>query len=142
MKPGTGHRQFIRILTSLISTKPGEGFPIDLLPRYLTLFFSKVDQVVVISPLLDFASRDAVIEAASEGFPILVVSPSPLGFEAAGNGEERVRRIAENLALFERRAKISVVRRYATVIDWNTAEPLDQSLRMVAPIRVRVARTG
>ena len=139
LAPGTGRKQFNGILTVLISVKPGNRLPIELLPRYLSRFYSQVDQVVLVSPLLDRESRDAVIEIANTGYPVLVLTPSPLGFEAVPKGQERIRKIAESLILLDRRAKLSTLSRYATVVDWNTKESLDQNMRKLALVRLRAS---
>ena len=51
--PAFGRRQFDRILTTLTRTKPGSIWEIGNLAGYLSLFFSRMTQIIVITPLLD-----------------------------------------------------------------------------------------
>jgi uncharacterized protein (DUF58 family) len=129
VRPGFGRRQFDRLLTGMVTIRPGNIWEIGNLPGYLSLFFSRMTQIVMVTPLMDAKSYEVVAEISNKGYPVLVVSPSPIEFEGRKNKDERVERIAEKLARLERDTKVSLLRRYAVVIDWNVKEPLSQALR-------------
>ena len=137
VRPGFGRRQFDRLLTTMVEMKPGDTWEIGNLAGYLSFFFSRMTQIVVVSTLLDDKSYESVVQIASHGYPVLVISPSPIEFEKRGTKNERVEKVAEELVRLERQTKISLLRRYATVVDWNVNEPLSQSLREVGPMMAR-----
>ncbi len=137
VRPGFGRRQFDRLLTSLVETKPGDGWEIGNLAGYLSFFFSRMTQVVMISTLMDAKSYESVIQIASNGYPVFVISPSPLELERTGREGGRVEKVAEDLLRLERDTRISILRRYATVIDWNVREPLSRAVRQAHPEAAR-----
>jgi len=123
--PGFGRRQFERVLVGLISTKVGvDSWNLELVPYYLSLFYSRMVQLVLISPLVDSSPVYMVSELARRGYEVLVISPSPMEIETPEKGDPRTIRIARELAAMERGAKISSLRRHAKVIDWNPKLPL------------------
>ena len=123
--PGFGRRQFERILVGLISTKVGvDAWNLELVPYYLSLFYSRMVQLVLISPLVDSSPMFMVSELARRGYEVLVISPSPLEIDIPEKGDPRAIRIARELAALERDAKISSLRKHAKVIDWNPRLPL------------------
>jgi uncharacterized protein (DUF58 family) len=138
VRPGFGRRQFDRLLTSMVEIKPGDAWEIGNLAGYLSFFFSRMTQIVVISTLLDEKAYESVEEIAKNGYPVLVISPSPVEFgKRKERRDGRVERVAEDLVRLERDMKISALRRYATVIDWNVKEPLSHAIREANPQMVR-----
>lgn len=129
VRPGFGRRQFDRLLTGMVTIKPGNIWEIGNLAGYLSLFFSRMTQIVMVTPLMDDKSYETVAEISNKGYPVLVISPSPFEFESREGKDERVERIAEKLVRLERDTKISLLRRYAVVVDWDVREPLSHSLR-------------
>jgi len=123
--PGFGRRQFERILVGLISTKVGvDAWNLELVPYYLSLFYSRMVQLVLISPLVDSSPMFMVSELARRGYEVLVISPSPLEIDIPERGDPRAIRIAKELASMERDAKISSLRKHAKVVDWDPKLPL------------------
>lgn len=129
VRPGFGRRQFDRLLTGMVTIKPGNIWEIGNLPGYLSLFFSRMTQIVMVTPLMDAKSYEVVAEISNKGYAVLVVSPSPIEFERREGRDEKVGMIAEKLVRLERDTKVALLRRYAVVIDWNVKEPLSQALR-------------
>lgn len=126
--PGFGRRQFEKILVGLISTKVSvDAWNLELVPYYLSLFYSRMVQLVLISPLVDNSPMYMVSELARRGYEVLVISPSPLEMDTPEKGDPRAIRIAKELATLERDMKISSLRRHARVIDWNPKLPLVDS---------------
>jgi uncharacterized protein (DUF58 family) len=130
--PGFGKRQFERILVSLLTLRAGDGWAIENLPRLLSLRFSRHTQIVLISPVMDDRSSEAVVRTSTAGYNVILISPSPLGLERSrGSWEER---LAERLVRLKRETQLSSLRRYVAVVDWNTSEPLgDAVYRLVEP---------
>lgn len=136
LRPGFGRRQFDTVLTVLAGFKAGGAWGIENVPAYLSLFFSRLNQVVFISPLVDAKAYATVIQVAAKGYPTMVVSPSPMEFERRRDGTTPAEKLAEKLIRLERDSKIATLRRYATVVDWNTREPLGPALRQPPLLRM------
>ena len=123
--PGFGRRQFERIIVGLISTKVGvDAWNLGLVPYYLSLFYSRMVQLVLISPLVDNSPVSMVSELARRGYEVLVISPSPIEIDHPQKGDQRAITIAKELATMERDVKISSLRKQVKVIDWNPKLPL------------------
>lgn len=133
--PGFGKRQFERILVSLLILKAGEGWSIENLPSLLSLRFSRYTQIVLISPMMDDKSAEAVVRTSTAGYSIVVVSPSPMGLEGTKLSPPSMEaRAAEQLVRLRRQTQLSMLRRYGGVVDWETSEPLgDAVYRLVEP---------
>jgi uncharacterized protein (DUF58 family) len=137
VRSGFGRRQFDRVLTALVNIRPGDIWGVENVPGYLSLFFSRFNQIVLISPLADTKSEATVMEIASKGYPTLVISPSPVDFASKSDRDTMVEEVADDLVRLERETRINVLRRYATIVDWNTREPLGSALRQAATQKVR-----
>ncbi|MDA4123474.1 MAG: DUF58 domain-containing protein [Thaumarchaeota archaeon] len=135
ISPGFGKRQFEKILVSLVSLGSGEDWDIENLPRLLSIRFSRQTRVIFISPLMDESSAEAVIRTSTSGYSVIVVSPSPLDIEGSVGVAGDERRVAEKLLDLRRRVLLSSLGRYATVVDWDTTEPLGDAVNRVAEQR-------
>jgi uncharacterized protein (DUF58 family) len=136
--PAFGRRQFDRILTTLTRTKPGSIWEIGNLAGYLSLFFSRMTQIIVITPLLDEKAFEAVANISAKGYQTLVISPSLIEIEGRNVPDDRVHRIAGDLVRLERRTKISLLRRHVAVVDWNVDESLSKALQEATFLWTRV----
>lgn len=129
VQPAFGRRQFDRILAALISMAPSiDDQSLEVVPYYLSLHYSRMIQVVLVSPLNDPAPSYLVSNLARRGYGVLVVSPSPVGVDVPRHGDEETRRLAKELALLDRTRKISSLQRHAMVVDWNPRFPLEDAL--------------
>lgn len=137
VKPGFGRRQFEVILTAVAGVRAGGAWGIENVPAYLSIFFSRLNQVVLVTPLADAKSYSAVVNVAAKGYPTMVVSPSPIEFERRPTTSTPIEGLAEELIRLERDSKIAALRRYATVADWDTREPLEHALRLTVLPRMR-----
>jgi uncharacterized protein (DUF58 family) len=134
--PGFGRRQFERIVAGLLILKPGDGWDMGNLPKVLSLYFSRQTQIVAISPLLDEKSCETIVETSNAGYRVVVVSPSPIGIRTAGETGRGVEGlVALRLARLERETRLSRLRRYAAVLDWDTSEPLGDAVRSLVELR-------
>ena len=129
IRPAFGRRQFDRILTALTETRVGNTWEIGNLAGYVSLFFSRMTQIILITPLLDEKAFRAVADVSAKGYEVLVISPSLIGVEARNADDRRINRIARDLVRLERQTKITMLRKHAVVVDWRVDEPLSEVLQ-------------
>jgi uncharacterized protein (DUF58 family) len=127
---GSGRRQFDKIMIGLITTGTGGTYEwaFDLVPYYFSYFFSRMVQVLLISPVMDSAPVHMVAELARRGYDVLVISPSPVELDVVRRGDARTVSLAKSLAMIERSSKLSFMRSHAQVLDWNPSTPLADAL--------------
>jgi uncharacterized protein (DUF58 family) len=128
VQPGFGRRQFDRILYALVGVEGGSMWEMKHLPQYLRLLYPRVNQLVVVSPLVEESVYSSLMELAAMGYSLTLVSPSPFELERETLEQGRVTSVAEGLARLERGTRLSTLSRYVAVIDWNVKQPLSQSL--------------
>ncbi len=127
--PGFGRRQYNRILAALSGTKPSSNWEIRALGKYISTFFSRAVQIIFISPLVDEGAVATVMDIATRGYRILVISPSPLDAEEqsiALKSEEYM--LGEGLAKLKRDNTLGFLRLKVQVVDWRTKSPLSDAL--------------
>lgn len=137
---GSGKRHFEKIMIGLISAGTGgtDEWALDLVPHYISLFFSRMVQILLVSSVVDDAPVGLVAELGRRGYDVLVVSPSPVELDVAGKGETRTAIMARELASIERNRKLSSMKSAAQVVDWNPSAPLADALERMRPTwRVR-----
>lgn len=132
--PAFGKRQFDKILFTLSMTEPGEVWELNLLGRFLSLFFSTMVQVLVVSSLNDEKSIQAIRDIAHRGYSVTVISPSPISIEKkVSEGKNRkpdkFYAAGERLLRAQRQNRLMELRRVATIVDWNVELPLSAALR-------------
>ena len=129
--PAFGRKQLYRILDALIRVRPGGEWPFDHVVWVLERFFPRNCQVILISPLLDREAVDTVADLAARGFPVTIVSPSPVEIERAMYADDPTLQVAYRLLRMERENAVSALRRFADVVDWDPREPLAAALKGV-----------
>jgi uncharacterized protein (DUF58 family) len=148
VQPGFGKRQLDRILIALSRTKPADIWEIRALGSYLSQFFSTMVQVVFISPLTDERAFESVVDVATRGYRVLVISPSPIDVEKIAFSQSKLRRtiardhndgadyddmvsfrVAEQLLRVKRKNKLDRLREIAVVVDWDVSLPFSQALQ-------------
>jgi uncharacterized protein (DUF58 family) len=135
--PGYGKRQLHKIVDHLLHVRSGGDWPLEHLPWVLARFFPRHCQVILVSPLVDRASRELVATLAAHGFDLLLVAPSPLEVERAMYRDDAFAETAYRVLRLERDGLLSELRRYATVVEWDGIAPLAVALRGVRPYPVR-----
>jgi len=127
---GSGRRHFDKIMIGLVSIGAGgtDEWAFDLVPYYLSLFYSRMVQVLLISPVIDRAPAYLVAELARRGYDVLVVSPSPVELDVVRGEDARSVDLAKKLATIERNGRLSFMKSHALVVDWNPSNPLADSL--------------
>lgn len=127
--PAYGRKQLFRIVDALVQVRPGGRWPFEHVTWVISRFFPTHSQVIMITPLIDKKAVDCVVDLCARGHDVLIISPSPLQ-EGTKSGPERV---AQAILKMERDNTIRNLRRYASVVDWNTSKPLASALRVVGP---------
>ena len=127
--PGFGRRQFERILIALAQTKAGGVWDIRNLGSYLALFFSRMVQIIIVSPLTDSNAFDAVVDVARRGYEVLLITPSPIEIEKRDLKMDASVGIAERVLRVKRQNKLNLLRKCATVVDWNVDTSLNVALQ-------------
>ncbi len=128
VQPGFGRRHFDRILYSLMEVRAGSMWEMKHLPQYLRLLYPKVNQLVVVSPLTDRGVFSSLVELASDGYAMTLLSPSPFELEKETLKGGRVEEAAERLARARGGASWRALSRHVTVVDWDVRVPLSQAL--------------
>jgi uncharacterized protein (DUF58 family) len=129
--PGFGKRQLDRVLVALSMTEPADIWDIQALGQYLSLFFSIMVQIIVISPLVDDRSFESILDVASRGYRVLVISPSPIEIEkkTKSKSDATYSSLAERLLRVKRKNRMDKLRGVAVVVDWNTDDSLSSALQ-------------
>ena len=131
--PAFGRRQLYRILDSLTRVRAGGQWDLVHVAWVLERFFPPDALVVVISPLVDRTSLDAVIGLVARGHDLTVLSPSPLELERAHGIGTREDDVAYAILRMERENLIAQLRKVAQVADWDPQTSLALSLRRLGP---------
>ncbi len=127
--PAFGRKQLYRILDHLIHVRAGGEWPFGFVTWILTRYFPRDALVVLISPLTDRASLDAVINLSAHGYDVAIISPSPLEIERRLLPASREEETAYRILRMERENLISALRSIAQVVDWDPNVPLALPLR-------------
>lgn len=127
--PAFGRKQLYRILDHLIHVRAGGEWPFSFVTWVLTRYFPRDALVVLISPLTDRMSLDAVMTLAAHGYDVTILSPSPLEIERQYVAPSVEARTAYRILLMERENLVAQLRRVAEVVDWDPTTPLALPLR-------------
>ncbi len=126
--PGYGKLQSERILHDLSLLEPGESHSFGELfvPRHL---FPSRSQLVLVSPLLS-EDYDVLATLRMRGYHLLVVSPDPVSFEAAGLAATRTNLQAKRIIWLQRAVLLRRLRGAGIhVVDWDTSQPFEKTAR-------------
>ena len=134
--PGFGNLQRERILQALARTTPGRKVVFEGLEHLPKRLFPLHSQVVLVSPLLQ-QDVPVLVRLQAHGFHLTVISPDPVGFEAALLPFNPLLQAALRLARLDRNRSLQALRRgHVVVLDWDTKNPLNpQLLRSLAWIK-------
>jgi len=130
--PAYGRKQLYRILDSLVHVRSGGQWSFHRASWVVSRLFPDHALVILISPLVDRTSLEAVTDIAAHGYDVAVVSPSPIAIERALLGDASEVDVAYRILSMERANLISQLRRVAPVVDWDPSTPLALSLRRLA----------
>jgi uncharacterized protein (DUF58 family) len=125
--PGYGKTQRERILHALAHAGSGRNYAMEKLSNLPTRLFPAKSQIVMVSPITpeDYITLS---QMRAHGYEILVISPNPVTFDAAGWARPdqdlglRFAQVERDLIL--QRLQRSAIR----VVDWNVDQPLDTTI--------------
>jgi uncharacterized protein (DUF58 family) len=135
--PGTTRRHLLKILEILTEIQPKGSFKLDYVKNFISAFFSRGAQLIVVSPLMDPSFLSGVQGLYALGFDIMVVSPSPIKLQWEYCEKDIYHKLARKLLETERIQLLSQLQEYAIVIDWDVSKPLGQPLSEVRLFRPR-----
>ncbi|MFQ5408300.1 MAG: DUF58 domain-containing protein [Anaerolineales bacterium] len=138
--PGYGKLQRERILRALAGAEQGHHLVFEDLEHLPTNYFAPGSQLAVISPLLPGDLR-MLVTLQRTGFPLLVVTPDPVGLEEQKLDRRREVALAARIAGLERRLLISNLRRTgARVFEWDVSTPFHLAAAVLA--RAPIGKPG
>lgn len=124
--PGYGKIQGERILQALARAATGESLVFDRLENLPRRIFPSGSQIVLVSPLLE-DDLPILVRLRANGYQVLVVSPDPVSFAAAGDGQ--VSPLAVRLARMERDLLLARLRHAGVqTLSWEVSAPFDQAM--------------
>ena len=126
--PGYGKRQRERIMQNLALAKTGESqnFKSLFIPRRM---FPANSQIILISPL-HANDLPLLAQLRVSGYPLMVISPDPVSFEARRFKDRDSVKLAVRIARLERELMLRRLRSLGIqVVNWNTATPFEQEAR-------------
>jgi uncharacterized protein (DUF58 family) len=127
VNPGTGRRQFERILLALVRAKKGRLENLELLPEYLSLWFPRASSIIAISSLGDERIIAPLVRVGARR-NLQVISPSFFGEGETKGGARDINEVAGLLVKLQRKARIERLSKYADVVEWNVAVPVETTL--------------
>ena len=134
VRPSFGKRHERRILYTLALARPGKAmvstsYVVTLLAR-LTLPTGA--QIVIISPVLDPGIGGGVRDLVTDGYSVMVLSPTPAEPSVFDSNSEKV---AFKIKTLERANTLLSLEKTCTVVEWPPGVSLLASLRRVRRIR-------
>lgn len=133
--PGTTRRHLLKILEILTEIRPKGSLRLDYVRNFISAFFSKGSQLILVSPMLDTSFLSGVQGLYALGFDVMVVSPSPIKIQWLYSTKDIYHELSRKLLEEERTTLISQLREYAIVIDWDVEMPLGHPLSEVRLFR-------
>ena len=133
--PSTGRVQLLRILKTLASAKTSEQYALSDLRYLSTRLFPPSSQIIIVSPL---SAGDVLplLRFCAFGYSLMVVSPDPVSFEAAGlqgNSRREAEQLdaAIRLARLERHILLNDLRNAGIqVVNWDVRTDLNQAIKV------------
>lgn len=126
--PGYGKRQRERIMQNLALAKTGESqnFKSLFIPRRM---FPTNSQIILISPL-QADDLPLLAQLRVSGYPLMIISPDPVSFEARKLEDRDSVKLAARIARLEREIMLRHLRGLGIqVVNWDTAIPFEQVAR-------------
>jgi len=139
VSPRTGVRQLERVLVEIVRAAKGPVKTFPYLRTYLSHFFPRAAQVIVVSSLMNLDIVEPLLVLGAQR-DVRVVTPSLFSM-APGVPKSETGDVAMALLRLQRWTTIERLRRRAVVAEWEVRRPLDEALeRVMYPKGVMVAR--
>jgi uncharacterized repeat protein (TIGR01451 family) len=129
--PGYGKVQRERILQALTRARVGDSLVFAGLEHLSPHMFPVESQLVLISPLLpnDF---EVLVQLRARGYQVMVICPDTVSFELSGLASLPEAKLAARILRLERKLLFMRLQHAGIhVIEWNVAQPFDQSVGSV-----------
>lgn len=133
--PGTTRRHLLKILEILTEIQPDGSLRLDYVKNFISAFFSRGSQLILVSPMLDSSFLNGVQGLYALGFDIMIVSPSPVKVQWLYCTRDIYHELARKVLEEERRKLLSQLREYGIIIDWDVEMPLGKPLSEVRLFR-------
>jgi uncharacterized protein (DUF58 family) len=127
--PAYGYRQLRKILTALSDFSAGRRWQISKVDNYLRLLFPKVQEIALVTPIVDDEVLKALYSLHEDGFNSYLVAPD-IWSSRLKKEEQLDRIVATRIFILKRRENIERARRFAIVVDWDVDKPLTYLLRL------------
>jgi uncharacterized protein (DUF58 family) len=136
--PGYGKMQRERILHALSHAAPGDSQVFDGLQYLPTRMFPIESQIVLVSPLVE-DDYLPLIQLRARGYQVMIVSPDPVSFEQTYLTDRPEVRLAARVIRMERELMLNRVQRAGVqLVEWNVAQPFDQTARRFFRRRIQM----
>lgn len=142
--PGSGKKQFEKILRALASAKVEESQLFRRLDHLPTRLFPSRSLLIMISPLLT-EDLKSLLALRAKGYQLIVISPDPIAFEVGLIQEESNLETAKRLASLERRHLLNKLARGGVQIcEWDVQQSLPDVIQRAfgRPSRGRALSLG
>lgn len=122
--PGYGRAQLMKINERLlkVESKTQHYVPLEYGKKIVTRFFPPNSFIIIIGTLFDKEIIDIAIELMAKKYELLVIVPYSIETE-----KDMVYRIFDA----ERRVRMRIISKYATVVEWDITKPLTKSMEAI-----------
>lgn len=122
--PGYGRAQLMKINERLlkVESKTQHYVPIEYGKKIVTRFFPPNSFIIIIGTLFDKEIIDIAVELMAKKYELLVIVPYSIETE-----RDMVYRIFD----VERRVRMRIISKYATVVEWDITKPLTKSMEAI-----------
>ena len=137
----TGRIHRVRLLRAILAARRSDvAGPAERCALGLRRFFRPGITTLVVSAWTEDPAFDLVPYLRRQGFPVVLLSPSPVPMRAGTGGlDARDESLSQRIERLERRARLSELWAHGPVVDWDdywTLEPLVRTLRRPAHRRL------
>ncbi len=133
--PRSGQEQLYEIMDNLMDLEGGSHWRLEHAKFIMDKIFPNRCLLLFISPLTSDKVAEAITGLARKKYEIAVVSPSPVDLQKKYIDTED--ELAEKLQRVERNNRMTELRDYGPVIDWNTDQPLEVAIEGVRRYQMR-----
>lgn len=127
--PRSGQEQIYKIMNNLMDLKSGSYWRLEHAKYILDEIFPSRCLIVFISPLYSDKVAEMIASLARDRYELAVVSPCPVELQKKHIDKED--KMAEKLQRIERQTRISRLRNFGPVVDWETDQPLEVAVEGV-----------
>ncbi len=127
--PKAGQEQIYEITDNLMDLKSGSFWRVEHAKYILEKIFPNECMLIFISPLINEKVTETIADLARKRYEMAVVSPCPIELQKKYIDKKDKR--VEQLHKIERENRMTRLRDYGPVIDWDTSDPLKIAIEKV-----------